>query len=448
MAKIIIHTLDLDGHVGPAIPMVRKLIECNHQVIWITGRKYENRIKATRASFRPRVKGIDPGNIDLYDLYPRFKELKGFAQVRYWLKDFHLAKIEADIEDLKSILRDFPADILIGDTISFSTFFLSEMTGIPCACISLLPLPVPDKHIAPYGLGLTPGNTPITKLRNQSLNYLVDHILLRDLTQYANDIRKRLGLLPLKGSFLPAMCRIPTLIMQISTPAFEYPRRDQPSNLHFVGPMLPKPNPAFTPPAWWSDLNGTQPVVLVTQGTVSMNWKDLVIPTIEVLEHEDVLVIAVPFDTQAFGAIPQNVRAEKFIPFEHLLPRVDVMVTNAGYGGVQQALANGVPLVVAGATEEKMEVAARVAWSKSGINLRKKDPSPDDIRQAVLEVLSNPMYRQNAKRIQADFAKHDAPMEAVRLLEALAGKRLAPKSNLHQKTSISSLAAVKSSQFE
>jgi MGT family glycosyltransferase len=243
------------------------------------------------------------------------------------------------------------------------------------------------------------------------------------------------------------MCRIPTLMMQISTPVFEYPRRDQPSNLRFVGPMLPKPNPAFTPPAWWSDLNGAQPVVLVTQGTVAMNWKDLIIPAIEVLEHEDVLVVAVPFDTQAFGAIPQNVRVEKFIPFEHLLPRVDVMITNAGYGGVQQALANGVPLVVAGATEEKMEVAARVEWSKSGINLRKKDPCPDDIRQAVREVLSNPMYRQNARRIQADFAKHDAPMEAVRLLEALAGHRLAQKSNLHQMASISSLAAVKSSQF-
>ena len=37
------------------------------------------------------------------------------------------------------------------------------------------------------------------------------------------------------------------------------------------------------------------------------------------------------------------------------------MVTNGGYGGVQQALANGVPLVVAGDSEDKPEVAARVA---------------------------------------------------------------------------------------
>ena len=36
------------------------------------------------------------------------------------------------------------------------------------------------------------------------------------------------------------------------------------------------------------------------------------------------------------------------------------MLTNGGYGGVQYALAHGVPLVVAGDTEDKPEVAARV----------------------------------------------------------------------------------------
>jgi formate dehydrogenase assembly factor FdhD len=40
-----------------------------------------------------------------------------------------------------------------------------------------------------------------------------------------------------------------------------------------------------------------------------------------------------------------------------LLPKVDVMVTNGGYGGVQRAVSTGVPLVVAGSTEDELEVA-------------------------------------------------------------------------------------------
>ena len=58
------------------------------------------------------------------------------------------------------------------------------------------------------------------------------------------------------------------------------------------------------------------------------------------------------------------------------------MVTNGGYGGVQQALAHGVPLVVAGDSEDKPEVAARVRWSGVGIDLRRGDPSPAQLATA------------------------------------------------------------------
>ena len=84
------------------------------------------------------------------------------------------------------------------------------------------------------------------------------------------------------------------------------------------------------------------------------------------------------------------------------------------------ALAHGVPLVVAGNTEDKMEVAARVKWSGAGINLRKKRPSPAEVRDAVKEVLATPSYRENARRIQADFARYDAPRLAAEMLEVLA----------------------------
>jgi UDP:flavonoid glycosyltransferase YjiC (YdhE family) len=100
------------------------------------------------------------------------------------------------------------------------------------------------------------------------------------------------------------------------------------------------------------------------------------------------------------------------------------MVTNGGYGGTQLALAHGIPLVVAGETEDKIEVAARVEWAGVGINLRKQRPSPEEVREAVKEVLVNPVYRENARCIQSDFAKYDAPTRAVELLEALAKREL------------------------
>ena len=132
------------------------------------------------------------------------------------------------------------------------------------------------------------------------------------------------------------------------------------------------------------------------------------------------LVVAVPVERGQLGELPAHVRAEPFVPFGNLLPHVDVMVSNGGYGGTQMALSYGIPLVVAGATEDKMEVGARVEWSGAGINLRTQRPSPIEIGDAVKELLTNPTYQENAKRIQSDFADCDAPTRAAELLECLA----------------------------
>jgi hypothetical protein len=107
-------------------------------------------------------------------------------------------------------------------------------------------------------------------------------------------------------------------------------------------------------------------------------------------------------------------------PYSHLLPHVDIMVTNGGYNGVHMALANGVPLVAAGVTEDKPEVCARVQWSGVGINLKTNKPTPMQIREAVNKIRYSSHYRQKAKLFQAEIASYDAPTLATMLLEQLA----------------------------
>ena len=121
-------------------------------------------------------------------------------------------------------------------------------------------------------------------------------------------------------------------------------------------------------------------MVHVTQGTLdNADLGRLLGPTMEALAGDDVLVVATtggPDPAPLRPTLPANVRLERFIPHDLLLPHVDVMVTNGGYGGVQQALAHGVPLVVAGDSEDKPEVAARVRWSGTGVDLRTGRPTP------------------------------------------------------------------------
>jgi UDP:flavonoid glycosyltransferase YjiC (YdhE family) len=98
----------------------------------------------------------------------------------------------------------------------------------------------------------------------------------------------------------------------------------------------------------------------------------------------------------------------EFLPYDALLPKVDVMVTNGGYGGVQQALAAGIPLVVGGDGEDKHEIAARVGWSGAGVNLKTGDPTPDQVREAVRRVRVEPSFRERAQALAREYAAHDA----------------------------------------
>jgi UDP:flavonoid glycosyltransferase YjiC (YdhE family) len=112
------------------------------------------------------------------------------------------------------------------------------------------------------------------------------------------------------------------------------------------------------------------------------------------------------------AALPANVRVERFIPHDLLLPHVDVMVTNGGYGGVQQALAHGVPLVVAGDSEDKPEVAARVRWSGAGIDLRTGRPSPSQVAEAVRRVVGHPGYAERAGALQSAIQR-TRPLDTI-----------------------------------
>lgn len=76
-------------------------------------------------------------------------------------------------------------------------------------------------------------------------------------------------------------------------------------------------------------------------------------------------------------------------------------------------LANGVPLVVAGSTEDKPEVAARVAWAGCGRDLRTGTPRPEAIRRAVRDVLTTPSYRARSRELATTIAALPDPLDVI-----------------------------------
>jgi UDP:flavonoid glycosyltransferase YjiC (YdhE family) len=70
-------------------------------------------------------------------------------------------------------------------------------------------------------------------------------------------------------------------------------------------------------------------------------------------------------------------------------------------------------LVVAGRSEDKPEVAARVAWSGAGRNLQTDRPTETQLRRAVRTVLRKPSYGRGAARLKHQIDRLGDPVTVI-----------------------------------
>lgn len=422
-------TVPETGHSVPLAPFAAELVRRGHGVRWYTGSRLKDVVEETGAEFLAMPAEWDPDQSDLAAAFPERAKLTGLAQGRFDIEHLFVRPSGAHVEALTELLRGRPAQAVVGDTWSLAVGWLGERTGVATATIGVNPLMFPSSDAPPAGLGMTPLKGSLGRLRNRILNFVVRRFALASSVRLTDDVRVGIGL-PRAGRNPLAYTANTQLYLQLSPPGFEFPRGDLPDFVHFLGyppsrsqsaePLLSEPQP-YERPAWWHRLESARWVVLVTQGTIATDPKSLLHPTIEGLAGRDVLIVAVTGGaaTEVLGPLPANAVAEPFIPFGELLPHVDVMVTNGGFGGVQLAIAHGVPLVVAGTTEDKKEVNARVGYARVGIDLKTDTPSPEAVASAVEKVLIEPDYRKAVARVRGSTSPGDPVERGADLLERL-----------------------------
>jgi UDP:flavonoid glycosyltransferase YjiC (YdhE family) len=403
----------------PLLAIAGRLVAGGHQVVFFTTEHYRERVTATGAAFVPLAPECDAHDLMVANPDREATSRRGLRGVKADLREIFLGPLPGQFAGLSEILRDFAADVIVADTMFLGAFPVAlrpRPLRPAVVCIGVLPLAVTSRDTAPFGAALQPGTTAMLHLRNAALNWVTEHVVLRDIGQLAQRRLAETGSPPFSGFFIDLPTKVVEAYLQATVEEFEYPRADLPAPVRFVGPILAPPTTRFNPPAWWDELAAERPVVHVTQGTLdNADLGRLLLPTLEALAGDDLLVVATtggPDPDPLRATLPANVRLERFIPHDLLLPHVDVMVTNGGYGGVQQALAHGVPLVVAGDSEDKPEVAARVHWSGVGVNLHTGRPSPTRIAEAVGRVVAHPIYAERARALQTAI-RRTRPVDTI-----------------------------------
>lgn len=429
-ARVLVATVPLTGHVQPMLLVVRALIARGHLVWWYAATKFAPAIERAGATHIPMDPAIDWDDADVEAALPVLRGKRGLSRVKAQLDAMFIAPMATQLRDLEAAAAELSPDVVIADQAHLGAALLHEKLGLPWVGLGISALVIPSIDTAPFGSAQPPARDVRDRARTRMITWIVHKILFKQTTRRYQAERIAAGLPPSLGTYFDVVS--PQLFLQPTAPSFEYPRSDLPPQVHFIGPLVPSAPPAALP-AWWGDLEAARargtPIVLVTQGTLATDPGELLRPTLRALAADDVLVIATtgrPFDGPAalgLTAIPANARVAPFVPYHALMPLLSAMITNGGYGGVQIALSHGVPLIVAGGSEEKPEIAARVAWCGAGIDLRTGRPSARKLRRMVRRVLTEPRFRERARVLADEMATFDAPATAADLIERLVAER-------------------------
>jgi UDP:flavonoid glycosyltransferase YjiC (YdhE family) len=403
---ILLCSTPVHGHVTPLLAVSRALVERGHRVHFLTGERYQQAAAATGATALRLPADADYDDTDMDAAFPGRVGLTGPAGIRYDMTEIFLRPARSQLAAVDAVLRDLRIDVVLAESLFLgAALFVARprTSRPPLLNLGIVPLGLKSRDTAPFGLGVPPRPGALGRLRNAALTLAAEKGVFAPVQRAA--VRAGLEAGTGLNGFVLDWPSHSDGVVQFTVPEFEYPRSDVRVPVHFVGPVSQTRASATPLPAWWGDLDDGRPVVHVTQGTVAnRDFGDLVLPTIRALADDDVWVVASTGGrpvAELGGDLPRNARAATYLPYDRLLPRTSVYVTNGGYGGVHYAMEHGVPIVIAGTTEDKTEVSARVAWTGVGLKLGTNQPEARVIAESVRTLLRDRSYAERSARIGA-----------------------------------------------
>lgn len=193
------------------------------------------------------------------------------------------------------------------------------------------------------------------------------------------------------------------------------PLSRQPSDQHFMGPIVWSPSIPW-PPAW-PQIDRSRPTIYVTLGS-SGDPRHL--PTIITgLAKLDLNVIVSTAGAELSKPLPENVYAAKFVPGSQAAEMASLVICNGGSPATYQALLAGTPVI--GVPTNLDQLLNLSGLEKAGVAamVRPDQSLATRLPALVMALLKDTRVADSVSRIQNELISYDACSEFERLLCAL-----------------------------
>jgi zeaxanthin glucosyltransferase len=373
----LIVTLPLAGHAYRALAIADELTARGHQVAWCGPKSYFGPLLGADAT-------LFPTGTRLF----REQPVHGVAGLKSLWQQYVIPMARFMLPAVNRAMAAYQPDIVVADQHALAGALAAHQRGLPWATL------VPGAMELTHPLAALPRVDAWVRAQQAAL--------CRDA-----------GIT--EAGFDPLFS--PQLVIAFTTSALT---GGGPFPAHFalVGPALLDRPSAFA----WDLLDQARRKVLITFGTVitdqAGDFYQRAVAAVAPLDGTVQAIFVGP--SGLLPDPPANVLVVPSVPMLALLPHLDAVICHGGMNTVGEALAHGLPLVLAPVKNDGPVVAAQVVRAGAGIRVPFSRVRPGQLREALVTVLDDPSYRHAAMRIRDSFAAAGGASTAVAHLERVA----------------------------
>jgi zeaxanthin glucosyltransferase len=398
---------NVPGHLNPMTALARQLQARNHEVVFLY---------SSEAAGLPCVPADEKDQI--HENMPEISRMQGDEALQFAARVMS-GQSESILKSLPDVVNANGIDALLIDTVQFYVEFAAIQLGMPYLHVAGA-VHFDYSGYTPMCLyGRRHQTTPEAFARNrEDVGKFVN--ILNSANAGIKAYAEKAGLEVDWED--PASTLSPLASISQVPEAFDYESSHR-SQFHLTGPFHDGNGrePLDFP---WDRLTG-EPLIYASMGTILNGRVDVFRTIVAALaNHKDVqLVLSIgnQIDPKQIGRVPSNAIIVQRAPQLDLLKQASVCITHAGLNTVLESLAQGVPQVAIPVTFDQPGVAARIADKQTGVVTSLDKLTPDHLSSLLTEVLTNPGYRKNAKRLQKAIAKANGLSVAADLVEESLG---------------------------
>lgn len=378
-AHIAFMAVPAHGHVNPGLALVAELVRRGHRVTY-----------ATTEDFAPQISAAGATPVLYRSLLPSAAAQEPWPEDHVEAMSLFFEEAVAVLPQVEAAYEDDRPDLIVDDIGALQVPILAKRWDIP------------HVQLSPTFVGFEGFDEEFDWRSRPGMSEFI--------ARYDAYLAEQGVALTFMSLMAPERC-----IVTIPR-AFQLRGDTVADSYSFVGPMLAERS---FQDGW--EAPDERPVLLISMGSVHTDRLDFYRKCVEAFRDLDwhvVLSVGKVVDPADLGEVPSNFEVHQWVPQLRILSRASAFIAHCGMGGTMEALYHGVPLIAVPQAADQFANAARVGELGLGTQLDGATATPQDLRKALLEVVSDDDVHRHLRDMRKEIDDSGGVRRAIEILES------------------------------